>query len=603
MNNAIITISRLLPALILLSSCLPGESAGAPDTAAPTVSVQTTARPTPAIPPTATPVPLFPSPGAAGIGDPYFPEMGNGGYDVQKYTIELDVDMAERTVAAWVTIEAIAAHDLDAFNLDFSGPEIESVTVDDLQADAAREGGELTVTPPEPIRQGARFVIRITYSGDPSAETAGSVISRESSWVWYPGGSFVAGEPEGAAGWYPVNEHPLDKALYEIIVVVPEPYTAAANGLLVGTWMEGGDRTFHWSSDDPIAPYLVTVNIAEFDLISDVTPDGVVIRNYFAEGVAETIRERFDVQAEMLDFFADLFGPYPFDAYGVVVHDLNLGFALETQTLSFFGSSFVNETVIAHELAHQWFGNSVSLSGWDDIWLNEGFATYASLLWMEHTYSILTLDREIERMYAGMAPGLPTFDLSRSELIEGLSDLPFDGAEISREQAAAALSALLESTLTTAEIELTLESYPETFDRTLILDLIASLPFGQTVVTAVQLDTFLILLDLAEFSSGAREYPPPGDPGADRLFSGSVYQRGALVLHALRLEVGDEDFNVILRTYAERFAYGNADTADFTAVAEEISGMDLKAFFDAWLYQPDLPDIPEMGLFREDFLR
>jgi aminopeptidase N len=337
-------------------------------------------------------------------------------------------------------------------------------------------------------------------------------------------------------------------------------------------------------------------------LISTVTPGGVPVRNYFAEGVSETTRDRFDLQPEMIDFFAGLFGPYPFDAYGVVVHDLNLGFALETQTLAFFGSSFVNETVIAHELAHQWFGNSVSLTGWDDIWLNEGFATYASLLWSEHTYGVFTLEREIERMYANMAPGYVVYNVSISELVEGLADLPYEGVEITHEEAALALGALMGDTITPAEIDETLAAYPETFDRELILEILADLPFTQAVVTAAQIDEFLAILDLADYSNGAQPYPPPGDPGVDRLFSGTVYQRGALALHALRLTVGDEAFETILREFAGRFAHGNANTEDFIQVAEEISGMDLEAFFAAWLYDIELPDLPEMGLLREDFL-
>jgi aminopeptidase N len=304
----------------------------------------------------------------------------------------------------------------------------------------------------------------------------------------------------------------------------------------------------------------------------------------------------------MIDFFSDFFGPYPFDAYGVVVHDLNFGFALETQTLSFFGSSFVNETVIAHELAHQWFGDSVSLASWKDIWLNEGFATYASLLWAEHAYGVFTLEREIEGMYANIAPGYPVFHLERAELVESLTDLPFDGAEITRSEAAAALTALFGDNLSDEEIAEALAAYPETFDRGQILDILENLPIGEVAVSAGQVDDFLDLLDLGEYSNGVQTYPPPGDPGADRLFSGAVYQRGALALHALRLEVGDEDFENILKTYAERFAYGNAATADFIAVAEEVSGSDLEAFFEAWLYSPELPDLPQHDLYREDFL-
>ncbi|HUF38092.1 MAG TPA: M1 family metallopeptidase [Anaerolineales bacterium] len=592
----------LLISILILPACRPAAEANLPAPADPIPSRQASPGPTATPIPTQTPLPLTPADGAAGIGDPYFPEMGNGGYDVTKYTLELVVDPAGRQVEAIVTIEAVSLHDLSAFNLDFAGPDIVSLLVNGKAADHSREGGELKITPAEPIPSGAHFVTEVEYAGDPAASTEGSVVARESSWIWYGDGSFVAGEPAGASGWYPVNEHPLDKALYEIIVVVPEPYMVAANGVLIQTTSIDGTSTFHWISDDPIAPYLVTVNIAEFDLIMEVTPEGVTIRNYFAEGVSGNTRAQFDVQAEMLAFFIDRFGPYPYDAYGVVVHDLNLGFALETQTLSVFGSSFVNETVISHELAHQWFGNSVSLSGWDDIWLNEGFATYASLLWAEHVYGAFTLEREIERMYAAIAPGMPVYTVSRLELIEALSGLPLEGVVIDRTLAGEALTVLLSGALTDEQIEPLLAEHPETFDRAVILELIEAAPFTDVAVSAEKIDAFLALLDLSEFSSGTGPYPPPGDPGPDNLFSGSVYQRGALTLHALRLAVGDEDFNRILQIYVERFAHANTTTADFIAIAEEVSGMDLDAFFDAWLYESDLPDIPEMGLYRGDFL-
>lgn len=591
-----------LIAVFLLASCAKAAEPAVPSPTAGSVQPSPTAEPTPEPTASPSPLPLAAEPGDPGIGDPYFSEMGNGGYDVDRYRIELAVDMDDETVAARVVIVAHALHDLSAFNLDFSGPAIDSVAVDGTAAEYERDGGELIITLPEAVRAGTEFAAEIVYAGDPSSGSSTGVTSRESSWVWYREGSFVAGEPSGASGWYPVNEHPLDKALYEIVVVVPEPYSVAANGVLVGTSELGGERTFHWLSDDPIAPYLVTVNIAEFDLVSTVSPGGIPVRNYFAEGVSASTRENFDLQPEMLDFFAGIFGPYPFDVYGVVVHDLNLGFALETQTLSFFGSSFVNETVVAHELAHQWFGNSVSLSEWDDIWLNEGFATYASLLWAEHVHGASTLEREIEGMYANMAPGYPVYHVSRQELAAGLADIPYAGATITRAAAGAALAALLEGTLTAAEIDAALAAYPETLERDLILEILTALPFSQSSVTAAEVDEFLVLLDLAEYSNGALPYPPPGDPGADRMFSGSVYQRGSLALHALRLEVGDEAFRAILHEYAQRFAYGNAETGDFILVAEEVSAMELSEFFEAWLYAIEIPDIPAMGLYQEDFL-
>jgi len=200
------------------------------------------------------------------------------------------------------------------------------------------------------------------------------------SWNSYDDGVMVAGEPAGSSGWYPVNEHPLDKATYSYRITVPAPYSVAANGQLINTISNPDDTsTFVWKSAWPMASYLATVNIAVFDVETEDGPNGVLIRNYFEENISQRTRSTFDRQAEMIEFFNEVFGPYPFSAYGAVVHNLDLGFALETQTLSLFGRR-TGEGVVAHELAHQWFGNSVSLKSWQDIWLNEGFASYAEIL-------------------------------------------------------------------------------------------------------------------------------------------------------------------------------------------------------------------------------
>ncbi len=423
-------------------------------------------------------------------------------------------------------------------------------------------------------------------------------------WYNYGEGIFVAGEPGGASGWYPVNEHPLDKATYTFEITVPEPYVVAANGLLQETIDHGVTQTFIWEADDPIASYLVTVNIAEFDVQTEAGPDGVLIRNYFAEGLFLSVTDDFDKTSAMLAYYSSVFGPYPFDAYGVVVHDLNLGFALETQTLTVFGSSFTDEYVVAHELAHSWFGNSVSLASWQDIWLNEGFATYASVLWTEHAYGQSAAEDSIRDQYASMAPGQQYYDLSRYDLVEYVDSLPLEGITLSEEQVLAGLEALFGDSLSAGELTEILSSIPEEgLPGDDLPDLILGLDFYTITIASSQVNEFLIAIGLDEIAAERDVYfPLPGDPSPEGLFSGSVYQRGALVLHALRLEVGDEAFFEILRLYAERFQYGNARTTDFIAIAEEVSGDDLGDFFEAWLYSIEMPDIPEMGLYREDFI-
>lgn len=450
-------------------------------------------------------------PGAAGLGDPYDPALGNGGYDAQHYTLDLDVDFNLKQLAGTVTMEALAKQNLSVFNLDFLGFTISDIQVNGAVAQYMRQGRELRITPPETLPDGALFTTAITYSGRPGAgvDNFSGLDSFSRGWNWYEGGAYVASEPAGAAAWYPVNDHPRDKASYVFEITVPKPYVVAANGLLQDRIDEGRRTTYIWATEYPMASYLATVHIAQFVETREKGPNDLPIRNYFPARIWKEAIPVFEATADMIAFFEETFGPYPFEAYGVAVADTPLFFALETQTISLFGAQVVPgavvgvipqasdaEVVVAHELAHQWFGNSITPANWEDIWLNEGFATYASALWMGYRYGEETFDRMLRVFYN---------NISRREFT-------------------------------------------------------------------------------------------PGDPLDDGLFSMGVYQQGAWALHALRLKVGDEIFFELLRAYLERFQYGNASTADFIALAEEISGEDLQMLFDDWLYAGGVPPVPEMGL-------
>lgn len=441
--------------------------------------------------------------GAPGIGDSYYPDLGNSGYDALHYTLDLEWDADSNNIAGTVTVEAQAVQNLSAFNLDFLGFEISEVKVNDISAEFDREGRELIITPSELLKKGIEFTVAVTYSGIPGEDVPGREKERTfaQGWTRYDKGVFVASEPSGAAMWYPVNDHPLDKATYTFEITVPEPYVVAANGQLQQEQDNGDTVTYIWEAADAMASYLATVNIAEFIVLKDEGPGGLPIRNYVPPRLLEAFIRVHGRTPEMIEFFSEIFGPYPFEAYGVVVTDADLGFALETQTLSLFGRR-TSETVVAHELAHQWFGNSVSLTAWQDIWLNEGFATYASFLWAEKQFGRRTLDSQMTDLY----------------------------------------------------------------------------------------------LQIADPAFIAGEFSPPASPPPDRLFNGGVYLRGAWALHALRLRVGDEKFFGILRTYYDRFKYGNVTTAEFIAVAEEISGEDLADFFQGWLYDKAIPAVPELEL-------
>jgi len=444
--------------------------------------------------------------GTSGLGDSYYPGFGNGGYDVIHYTLDITVnDISTSDLTAVTTIEAVATQDLLSFNLDFIGFQIDSVMINGEPAEFSRKGQELTIVPLKPLMTGQSFTAIIQYNGSPE-EMDSVALPVQTGWVTVDGGSFVLSEPDGSASFYPVNDHPLDKAIYTFRVTVPNPLEVAANGLLTQTVDNGDTSTFTFEPRDPMASYLATINIDEFETETMQSAGGVPIRNYYSADLPNEVRKPFARQGEMLDFFSQVYGQYPFEVYGSLVLNTSLGAALENQTMSIYGVDMIDfndveetEATVAHELSHQWFGDSVSVADWSDIWLNEGFATYSEGLWVEHLDGREALDDWVDYLYTEVT------------------------------------------------------TYPDYF-------------------------------------------VPPGDPPADDLFNGGVYIRGGLTLHALRLEVGDEAFFEILPTYFERYKNGNAATADFIAVAEEVSGKELSAFFDLWLYSETIPPIPSLGL-------
>jgi aminopeptidase N len=428
-------------------------------------------------------------PGSSGLGDPFFPNAGNGGYDVSHYSLTLSYEPASNQLAGTAVVTATATQDLSRFDLDLRGFSISRLLVNGQAATFTREGEqELVITPSAGLPSGSQFTVTIDYAGIPPVITDpdGSI----EGWVPTDDGAFVVGEPQGSPGWYPANDNPRDKATYDFRVTVPEGLTVMANGVLVSRTPHNGTTTWVWSEADPMAPYLATTTLGVFDLtISNVgnIPSYVAVDPTLSKG--NVLRKLPDI----VSYYSSIYGRYPFNAVGSIVDDAKVvGYSLETQTKPVY-DRMPDEATLAHELSHMWFGDSVTLTEWPDIWLHEGFATWSEWIWSEHEGN-KTAQKYFDNLY--------------------------------------------------------------------------NTPAQDTVFWT----------------------PPPAVPGTPALmFNGTIYNRGGMTLQALRQKVGDFAFFQIMRTWAADNRYGNVTTAQFIALAEQVSGMQLDHFFDVWLFQPEKP--------------
>jgi aminopeptidase N len=319
-------------------------------------------------------------PGSAGLGDPFFPLAGNGGYDVGHYRLQLAYDPATRHLDGTATIRATATQNLSRFDLDLRGFQISRLLVDHHPASFSRSGQELVITPRKGLRAGHAFTVTVAYAGRPSVVTDPD--ESIEGWVPTTDGAFVVGEPQGSPAWYPANDNPRDKATFDFEVTVPAGLTAMANGVLESSRTRNGRTTFVWRERFPMAPYLATATLGRFHLTRSRLANGLPV--YVAVDPVLPRSPALDELPSIVGFYSSIYGPYPFDAVGAIVDDAeNVGYALETQTKPVFDRP-PDETTLAHELSHMWFGDSVTLARWPDIWLHEGFATWSEWIWSEH---------------------------------------------------------------------------------------------------------------------------------------------------------------------------------------------------------------------------
>jgi aminopeptidase N len=327
----------------------------------------------------------------SGLGDPNYPLGGNSGYEVSHYDIALRYQPTDDRLVGDATIIATPTSALSRFSLDLWLP-ASAVTVDGRVATIHQRGGKLFVTPQTPTVPGRTMTVEVQYAGTPSEIPLGAIAGPK-PWVRTPDGVVAAArEPDGAAWWYPCNDHPSDKASFEITVTVPTGTQAISNGALIdgGALADPGWWRWRWRESAPMATYLATLAVGHYDIVARDTPVGHYLAAYgrgLDPAVLARVRPWIEETPDIVAWLATYFGPYPFDQLGGVLPPSGFTDSLETQTRPLYAGSRTDfeKVTVVHELAHQWFGDSVSLRRWEDIWLNEGFATYAEWMYREHT--------------------------------------------------------------------------------------------------------------------------------------------------------------------------------------------------------------------------
>ncbi|MFK0015576.1 M1 family metallopeptidase [Streptomyces sp. NPDC091027] len=446
---------------------------------------------------------VLPPPAPLGIGDRLFPELGNPGYDVLAYDLSFTYKDNKSPLDAVTVIDARALEPLERINLDFAHGKVASVEVNGEPARYESVGEDLVLTPARPVADGGALRITVRHTSDPRGRGDGG-------WVPTEDGLAMANQADAAHRVFPCNDHPADKALFTFRITAPDGLTAVANGVPVAPARRlGPAKTWTYRTVHPMATELAQVSVGRSAVVHRTGPHGLPLRDVVPAADRERLEPWLRKTPGHVRWMEERVGRYPFENYGVLIARATTGFELETQTLSLFEHTLFSgegypewyvEAVMVHELAHQWFGDSVSPRTWSDLWLNEGHAT-----WYEALY----------------ADGLGKYSLERR--------------------------------------------MREAYQRS----------------------------DQWRAAGGPPAAPKAAAPGEKiGLFRPVVYDGAALILYALRQEIGTAPFDRIERRWVAEHRDGVAGTDDFVRLASQEAGRDLTAFLQPWLYGAKTPPMP-----------
>ncbi|MFJ3925123.1 M1 family metallopeptidase [Streptomyces sp. NPDC090022] len=332
---------------------------------------------------------LPPPPQALGIGDRLFPALGNPGYDVLAYDLSFTYTNNTTPLDAVTAIRARTLTALERVNLDFAHGTVASAEVNGEPAVFESVGEDLVLTPRTPLPQGVPLHITVRHTSDPRGRGDGG-------WVTTEDGLAMANQADAAHRVFPCNDHPADKALFTFRVTAPEGTTVVANGLPAlpahRAATAAAATTWTYRTHHPMATELAQVSIGDSAVVHRTGPHGLPIRDVVPAADRTRLEPWLRKTPAQMAWLEERVGRYPFETYGVLIARATTGFELETQTLSLFERGIFTqdgypewyvESIMVHELAHQWFGDSVTPRTWSDLWLNEGHATWYEALYAD----------------------------------------------------------------------------------------------------------------------------------------------------------------------------------------------------------------------------
>ncbi len=569
----------------------------------------------------------------APFDDSIYPNLGDRRIDVTRYRVDMrfsfgpeaevlhpsggpegfpEVPPPLEEFEATVNLELRAEEPITELSLDVGDLLISQVTVGGEKAETILSDAKLIVRLPELVDEGGLIETEIRYTGRLQSFEAEEVEGRRGWLRTESGGGVFVSEPRFAHTWLPCNDHPRDKARFEFRIDVPRRFSVATGGRSTRVRNEGERTIYESRTRDPMAPYLATIAVDRFRRSERTLGGGPQVVDFVPEGAPGAVTTVLDAESDIVRRLSDWYGPFPFETSGTIVSHGELLLSAPAQPRPLHTLN-VTPAELARGAAEQWFGGSVSVTDWSDIWLVKGLSSYAAEVLIPESQGARDRgEANLRVAYAHLAGGfvLGPEDTTRSMFFAALGGLPgFEGdRSFSRARIVSALRPLLERRTSRALLEPELRKIPdEGLSLVQLQEFLGTMFFRPVSVSPEELSTFAgRLLGVGDEGVNPpveRATLPPAPAEFDRasLFSRAAAERGMLFFHALREELGDRGFHRFLRDLSMNFRGGDVAVEELRGMATNAAGRDLSVLFREWVYSKRLPPLSDLQLFSEDF--